>query len=145
MNATPSLEHTLAAIAAVDLSWMARAESRQLQLTKPPGSLGRLEEIANRCAAIQATLSPSVEKPVILVFAGDHGVCEEGVNPYPQSVTRQMVANFAAGGAAINALARVARANLWVVDVGVIGPHIPGQIVLTDRIAEGTDNFCRGP
>jgi len=89
MNATPSLEHTLAAIAAVDPSWMARAESRQLQLTKPPGSLGRFEEIANRCAAIQATLSPSVEKPRILLFAGDHGVCEEGVNPYPQSVTAQ--------------------------------------------------------
>src|SRR2546425_9789752 len=122
MNATPSLEHTLAAIAAVDLSWMARAESRQLQLTKPPGSLGRLEEIANRCAAIQATLSPSVDRPRILLFAGDHGVCEEGVSPYPQSVTAQMVMNFANGGAAINALARACSLDLVVVDVGIAHP-----------------------
>ena len=145
MNATPSLEHTLAAIAAVDPSWMARAESRQLQLTKPPGSLGRFEEIANRCAAIQATLSPSVEKPRILLFAGDHGVCEEGVNPYPQSVTAQMVMNFLKGGAAINALARACALDLVVVDVGLAHPLPEAPGLIGRRIASGTRNFCQEP
>src|SRR5215510_5694768 len=116
------LEQTLGAIEAVDPRWMNRAADRQLQLTKPPGSLGRLEEIANRCAAIQATLSPSVDRPRILLFAGDHGVCEEGVSPYPQSVTTQMVMNFASGGAAINALAKACQLELIVVDVGLAHP-----------------------
>src|SRR5271154_4843817 len=87
----------------VDPAWIDRAQARQLRLTKPPGSLGRLEEIANRLAAIQATLSPTVERARIVLFAADHGVCAEGVNPYPQAVTAQMVVNFLRGGAAINA------------------------------------------
>src|SRR5262249_53738043 len=103
----------------VDPDWIERARVRQLQLTKPPGSLGRLEEIANRMAAIQATLSPSVLRPRILLFAADHGVCDEGVNPYPQAVTAQMVANFLRGGAAINALAGASGVELEIIDAGV--------------------------
>src|SRR5437016_4547898 len=102
------LNETVKRIHPVDPSWIAQALAHQLQLTKPPESLGRLEEIANRMAAIQATLSPSVEHPRIVLFAADHGVCDECVNPFPQAVTAQMVANFLRGGAAINALARVA-------------------------------------
>lgn len=94
MSADSSLEATLERIQPVDPGWIEQARARQLQLTKPPGSLGRLEEIANRMAAIQTTLSPSVERPRIVLFAADHGVCAEGVNPYPQAVTAQMVANF---------------------------------------------------
>src|SRR6266850_2454072 len=107
MTATERLEATLERITPVDPRWIRQAEERQLQLTKPPGSLGRLEEVANRCAGIQQTLRPCVQNPRILLFAADHGVCQEGVNPYPQSVTAQMVVNFLKGGAAINALARV--------------------------------------
>jgi nicotinate-nucleotide--dimethylbenzimidazole phosphoribosyltransferase len=132
-------------IRAVNPAWIEKARERQLQLTKPPGSLGRLEEIANRLAAIQETLAPVVGRPGILLFAADHGVCAEGVNPYPQAVTAQMVANFLRGGAAINALARVAGVELEIVDAGVASeiPEIPG---LTRRpIAPGTRNFCQEP
>jgi nicotinate-nucleotide--dimethylbenzimidazole phosphoribosyltransferase len=129
----------------VDPAWVERAAARQLELTKPPGSLGRLEEIANRMAAIQATLSPSADRARIVLFAGDHGVCAEGVNPYPQAVTAQMVANFLRGGAAINALARVARVELEIVDAGV-AHQIPERSGLICRaIACGTKNFCVEP
>ena len=132
-------------IQSVDPAWIERARARQLELTKPPGSLGRLEEIANRLAAIQETLTPSVERPRIVLFAGDHGVCAEGVNPFPQAVTAQMVANFLRGGAAINALARVAGVELEIVDAGVVYP-IPETSGLIQRpIAPGTANFCAGP
>src|SRR5215475_12394812 len=138
-----SLERTLEGIEAVNPNWMRLAENRQLQLTKPPRSLGRLEEIANRCVAIQATLSPSVDKPRILLFAGDHGVCEEGVSPYPQSVTTQMVINFANGGAAINALAKACQLELIVVDVGLAHP-LPAEVdVVRRQVAAGTRNFCK--
>lgn len=126
-------------------TWLARAQERQNTLTKPPGSLGRLEEIANRICAIQQTLSPNVDQAAILVFAGDHGVCEEGVNPFPQSVTRQMLQNFLSRGAAINALAAAANAQLIVVDTGVVGHAIEHPQLLSRRIAEGTRNFCKCP
>jgi nicotinate-nucleotide--dimethylbenzimidazole phosphoribosyltransferase len=116
-----------------------------LQLTKPPGSLGRLEEIANRMAAIQATLAPVVARSRIVLFAADHGVCAEGVNLYPQAVTAQMVANFLRGGAAINALAGSAGVELEIVDAGV-AYDIPMATGLVRRpIAAGTKNFCVEP
>jgi nicotinate-nucleotide--dimethylbenzimidazole phosphoribosyltransferase len=127
----------------VDRAWIAQAESRQLTLTKPPGSLGRLEEVANRVAAIQQSLSPTVDRARIVVFAADHGVTAEGIAPYPADVTRQMVANFLAGGAGVNALARVAGADVQVVDIGVAG-DVPAQSGLRQhRIAAGTRNFAR--
>ncbi|HTA70948.1 MAG TPA: nicotinate-nucleotide--dimethylbenzimidazole phosphoribosyltransferase [Bryobacteraceae bacterium] len=135
----------LRSIQPVDVAFIEKARARQLELTKPPASLGRLEEIANRIAAIQVTLSPSVDRSRILLFAADHGVCAEGVNPYPQAVTAQMVANFLRGGAAINAIARSVRAELEIVDAGV-ALDIPGEGRLIRRpIARGTKNFCVEP
>ncbi len=142
---TTLLNETLARIRPVDPHWIEQARARQLELTKPPGSLGRLEEIANRVAAIQETLSPKVDRARIVLFAADHGVCAEGVNPYPQAVTAQMVANFVRGGAAINALARVAGVELEIVDAGV-AHEIPETAGLVRRpLGRGTANFCQGP
>ncbi len=129
----------------VDPQWIARAEARQLELTKPPGSLGRLEEIANRMAAIQGTLRPTANRARIVLFAADHGVCAEGVNPYPQAVTAQMVANFLSGGAAINALARTAGVELEIVDAGVAHDIPLTEGLIRRAIGRGTANFCAGP
>jgi len=132
------------AIAPVDPEWIARAEAHQLRLTKPPGSLGRLEEIANRVAAIQQSLAPKIQRARVIVFAADHGVTSEGVAPYPSIVTGQMVANFLAGGAGVNALARVAGAEVQVVDIGVASDVSPELGLHRCRIAAGTNNFARG-
>ena len=91
------------------------ARARQNALTKPPGSLGRLEQIAEFMAAWRATARPEIWRAQALVFAGNHGICAQGVNPYPQEVTAQMVANFEAGGAAINQLCRANGADLSVI------------------------------
>ncbi|MBV8068397.1 MAG: nicotinate-nucleotide--dimethylbenzimidazole phosphoribosyltransferase [Acidobacteriaceae bacterium] len=135
----------LSRIEPADRDWFVRAQSRQDHLTKPPGSLGRLEEIANRICGMQRTLEPQIENPAILIFAADNGVCEEGVNPFPQSVTRQMVANFLADGAAINALAGSVGASLTVVDVGVLGEPLDHPMLVSRRTGPGTRNFSRGP
>ncbi len=91
------------------------ARDRQAQLTKPPGSLGRLEELAAFMAGWRGTDRPRIDKAQALIFAGNHGVCAQGVNPFPQEVTAQMVANFTAGGAAINQLCKAAGAELTVI------------------------------
>ena len=139
------LTQTIEKIESVDRAWLEKAEARQLNLTKPPRSLGRLEEIVNRLCAIQETLALSVEHRRIIVCAADHGVCAENVSPYPSEVTAQMVVNFLNGGAAINALAKAARAKLSVVDVGVKG-EIPAienspHALHRRRVANGTRNF----
>lgn len=139
------LNATLERIRPVDPRWIEQARARQLELTKPPGSLGRLEEVANRLAAIQETLTPTVERARIVLFAADHGVCAEGVNPYPQAVTAQMVANFLRGGAAINALARVAGVELEIVDAGVAHDIPETSGLVRHPIGRGTANFCAGP
>jgi nicotinate-nucleotide--dimethylbenzimidazole phosphoribosyltransferase len=143
MTSEARFAELLERIEPVDLSWIEQARARQLQLTKPPGSLGRLEEIANRVAAIQATLSPSIERARIILFASDHGVCEERVNPFPQAVTAQMVANFLRGGAAINVLAGLAGTDLEIVDVGVATAIPVTEGLIRHPIARGTKNFCR--
>lgn len=102
------------ALPALDEGAVEEARARQGQLTKPPGSLGRLEEFAAFMAGWQGTGRPRVERAQALVFAGNHGVCAQGVNPFPQAVTGLMVANFEAGGAAINQLCRLAGAELTV-------------------------------
>jgi nicotinate-nucleotide--dimethylbenzimidazole phosphoribosyltransferase len=139
------LHETLSHIRPVDYHWVTLAEARQLELTKPPGSLGRLEELANQCAAIFGTLSFTVGRPRIVVFAGDHGVCAEGVSPYPQAVTAQMVLNFLRGGAAINCLSQVGGIDLKVVDVGVARPLPATEGLINRRVAAGTRNFCCEP
>jgi nicotinate-nucleotide--dimethylbenzimidazole phosphoribosyltransferase len=145
MKSWQELEFLLQQIEPADSAWLRRAQERQNVLTKPPGSLGCLEDIANRLCAMQRTLEPRVSNPAILVFAADHGVCEEGVNAYPQAVTRQMVQNFLDGGAAINALAQSAQAKLTVVDVGILGPPLEHPSLLSRRIGPGTRNLCREP
>jgi nicotinate-nucleotide--dimethylbenzimidazole phosphoribosyltransferase len=139
------LERTLAAIQPIDPQWLEAAERHQLELTKPPRSLGRLEEIANRCAAIRETLALTANRLRIAIFAADHGVCAEGVSAYPQAVTAQMVANYLRGGAAINALARAGGIELKVVDVGVLAPLGVCDGLVSRRVAASTRNFCLEP
>lgn len=123
----------------------AAAEARQGQLTKPPGSLGRLEQLAQRLSAIQGSERPSLERIHITVFAADHGVAAEGVSAFPQEVTVAMIANFANGGAAISVLARELGAQLEVVDVGAVAMPTKLPNVISRRVAAGTANFCEGP
>jgi nicotinate-nucleotide--dimethylbenzimidazole phosphoribosyltransferase len=118
-------------------------QARLHRLTKPPGSLGRLEEIALQYGLARGTAELKIERQAIFVFCADHGIAAEGVSAYPAEVTRQMVRNFVAGGAAINVLCRQYGMEARIVDVGVNGPPEPGAI---DRqIARGTRNFLRGP
>jgi nicotinate-nucleotide--dimethylbenzimidazole phosphoribosyltransferase len=139
------LEETLQEIRPIDPRWIDSASLRQLELTKPPGSLGRLEEIANRCAAIRERFELTANRPRIVLFAADHGVCAEGVSAYPQEVTAQMVLNFLRGGAAINAFARSGEIELKVVDVGVAAPLPCSCDLIGRRVAPGTRNFCKEP
>lgn len=104
-----------ARLPSADVAAADAARARQDTLTKPPGSLGRLEELAVFMASWHGTPRPVIAKAQALVFAGNHGVCAQGVNPYPQAVTAQMVANFQAGGAAINQMCKVAGAELSVI------------------------------
>jgi nicotinate-nucleotide--dimethylbenzimidazole phosphoribosyltransferase len=114
-------------------------------LTKPPGSLGRLEELAIRLAVLRGGAPRIVERPVIFTFAADHGVSAEGVSAYPQVVTAQMVENFVSGGAAVNVLARQAGARVVVADFGVAGPARRRGGVADCRLGPGTANIARGP
>ena len=139
------LEKTIEETRPVDPRWIETASQRQMELTKSPGSLGRLEEIANRCAAIRETFALTASRPRIVLFAADHGVCAEGVSAYPQEVTAQMVSNFLRGGAAINALARAGGIELKVVDVGVATPLPISSDLISRRAAPGTRNFCEEP
>jgi nicotinate-nucleotide--dimethylbenzimidazole phosphoribosyltransferase len=140
------LEATLAAIRPLDGSAMAAAASRQNMLTKPTGSLGRLEEISIRLAGIaRACPPPAPMRRAVLVFAGDHGVVAQGVSAYPSEVTAQMVYNFLRGGAAINVLARQAGARVVVVDAGVAGDLEPHTDLVIGKIAKGTSDISRGP
>ena len=139
------LKATLDRIGGLDPVAFQRAQARLDSLTKPPGSLGRLEEIARRLVAITGATRPRVARKTLIVMAADHGVANEGVSAYPQEVTRQMVLNFRRGGAAINVLARHAGARLLVVDMGVNGdcgaPH--KETFFSHKIAPGTRNFAR--
>ncbi len=139
------LEETVQEVRPIDPGWIDSALRRQLELTKPPGSLGRLEEIANRCAAIRESFDLTPSHCRIVLFAADHGVCAEGVSAYPQAVTAQMVLNFLRGGAAINAIARAGNVELRVVDAGVAEPLPLSSELISRRAAPGTRNFCEGP
>ncbi len=129
----------------IDQTWLSAARERQLTLTKPPGSLGRLEEIANRLAAIQRTATPIATKKRIYVVAGDHGVTTEGVSAYPREVTPQMVDNFLRGGAAINVLGRAGGIEVRVVDAGVDADLSDRAELIQAKVVRGTANFAVGP
>jgi len=121
------------------------ARRRQRVLTKPAGSLGRLEELSIQLAGITGSMRPTLREPAVFVLAGDHGVAEEGVSAYPSEVTAQMVLNVLRGGAAINVLARLYGARVAVADLGVAA-DLPAHPDLSDRkVRRGTANIARGP
>jgi len=128
-----------------DQVWLNAARERQLTLTKPPGSLGRLEEIANRLAAIQRSVTPAITRKRIYVVAGDHGVTAEGVSAYPREVTPQMVDNFLRGGAAINVLCRAGGIEVKIVDAGVDADLSDRNELVHAKVMRGTANFAVGP
>jgi nicotinate-nucleotide--dimethylbenzimidazole phosphoribosyltransferase len=144
----PRVRKAVSEVRRIDPAWIARADARLPTLTKPPDSLGRLERVASRLCGIQETLAPRTTPRRVVVFAADHGVTEEGVSAYPAAVTREMVANFLRGGAAINAIARAAGADVRVVDVGVSGVlEIGGDhaLLLQRRVRDGTRNMTHEP
>lgn len=137
---------TVARIGPLDERAMRLAREHQLRLTKPPGALGVLEAVSVQLAGLAGRCPPPMPEPaVVAVFAGDHGVHAQGVTPWPQEVTAQMVGNFLASGAVVNAFARQVAADVLVVDVGVAGdlPSAPG--LLRRKVAYGTADMTRGP
>lgn len=139
------LQETIARIRKPDQGAMDRAAARQARLTKPTGSLGRLEETAIRLAGMQGRERPCVKEKAVIVMAGDHGVIEEGIVDWPQEVTAQMVLNFLNGGAGINVISRSVGARVIIVDVGVASDLENRPGLLSRRVAEGTRNIAKGP
>jgi nicotinate-nucleotide--dimethylbenzimidazole phosphoribosyltransferase len=139
------LSHTVNAIKPLNQKAMAAARSRQEQLTKPAGSLGRLEEISIQIAGIQHKSHPVIERKAMITMAGDHGIIAENIGNWPQEVTAQMVENFLRGGAGINVLARQARARITFVDMGVACDLKPHPLLMVRKIDKGTKNICAGP
>jgi len=148
------LEAILSKIASINGKLIEQAQNRLDVLTKPQGSLGRLEEFAKQLVAITENPVPELDRKVIFTFAGDHGVAEEGVSAFPKEVTGQMVFNFLNGGAGINVLARHAGAEVVVVDIGVdcdfsvLGntpPGIESSRLVIKKVVLGTKNIRKGP
>lgn len=137
------IQSVLSQIKPIDAELLQQAQLRLDNKTKPPGSLGRLEEFARRMAAISGTQEPDMSKKVIFTFAGDHGIVEEGVSLYPSEVTPQMVFNFLAGGAGVNVLARHSGAEVRVVDVGVNYDFGDTPGMIHAKVARGTKNFAK--
>jgi nicotinate-nucleotide--dimethylbenzimidazole phosphoribosyltransferase len=129
----------------LDEAAMRAARERQDQLTKPHGSLGRLEELAVKVAGITGRVRPRLPRKTVIVLAADHGVAAEGVSAYPQAVTAQMVQNFLLGGAAINVLANEAGARVVVADLGVAAEIPPDPSLVARKIGFGTRNMTQGP
>lgn len=134
---------TLASSAILCTASREAAIARQAVLTKPAGSLGQLESIAIQLAAMQGTDAPSIQRPYIAIFAGDHGIAAEGVSAFPQVVTGEMIRNFARGGAAISVLAKAQNALLHVYNCGTAYPIEPLTGVTDRSIAAGTFNFLQ--
>src|SRR5580693_7346338 len=142
---TGLLEDTIAAVGPLDAAAVVAARERQEALTKPSGSLGRLEDVSVQLAGIASQCPPPLPEPaVVAVFAADHGVHAQGVSPWPQEVTAQMVANFLASGAAVNAIAAQAGAAVYVVDVGVAADLPTAQGLLSRKVRPGTADMTEG-
>ena len=139
------VDETVAGILPLDAAAMDAARERQDNLTKPQGSLGRLEELSVLLAGICGSPAPSVGRKSVILAAGDHGVVAEGVSAYPQDVTPAMVMNFLNGGAAINVLARHAGADIVVLDAGVAADLPEHPALRSVKIARGTNNIAAGP
>jgi len=139
------MQHTIEMIKPLDEEAMAKARARQDTLTKPPGSLGRLEELSIQLAGIQGKPIPQIKHRAIITMAGDHGVVVEKVGNWPQEVTAQMVDNFLHGGAGINIIARQVGARVIVVDMGVATELKPSPQLLSRKVGFGTQNMALGP
>jgi nicotinate-nucleotide--dimethylbenzimidazole phosphoribosyltransferase len=141
-----TLDETIAAIKPLDRAAVAAARERQNSLTKPPGSLGVLEDVSVQLAGLAGECPPPLPAPAaVAIFAADHGVHAQGVTPWPQEVTAQMVANFLAGGAVINAIAAQVGAGVTVVDVGVAADLVAADGLLARKIRPGTSDMTRQP
>jgi nicotinate-nucleotide--dimethylbenzimidazole phosphoribosyltransferase len=127
----------------LDQDAMAAAQRRLDNLTKPPGSLGKLEAVAKQAAGITGDSLPDLSRKAVIVMAGDHGVCEEGISAFPAEVTPQMVLNFLGGGAAVNVLARHAGADVVCVDIGV-NADLEHPDLVARKVRKGTSNIARG-
>jgi nicotinate-nucleotide--dimethylbenzimidazole phosphoribosyltransferase len=139
------IESTIRNIKPLDLRAMALARARQANLTKPAGSLGRLEDLSIHLAGIQGRPQPQVKDKAVIVMVADHGVVSEGTSAYPQEVTAQMVLNFVRGGAAINVISRQIGARVVVVDIGIAADTESFEGIVHRKVATGTQNMCRGP
>ncbi len=139
------LNKTMKGIKKVDNLLNKETQSRLDNLTKPQGSLGRLEDLAKQVVNVTGKDSPSLKNKVIFTFAGDHGITEDGVSAYPQEVTAQMVANFINGGAAINVLARHVGARVVIADLGVASDLRAHAKLIIKKVGFGTKNMVHGP
>ncbi len=139
------LNETISKIPALDEAAMAAAQQRQDTLTKPAGSMGRLEALSVQIAGISGQAKPTIKDKAIITMAGDHGVVADGVSAFPQEVTPQMVMNFLYGGAAINVLTRHVGSRITVVDMGVAADIEPHEALLDKKVAHGTKNMTREP
>src|SRR5574341_1260770 len=140
-----SLDEMLVRIQSPDRQLLVRAQSRLDRLTKPLGSLGRLEELAAQYVMISGELKPNVPRGTVFTFAADHGVTMEGVSAYPREVTAQMVLNFLRGGAGVNVLARHTGVDGRVVDIGVAYDFGIVPELIQKKVMPGTKNFLSEP
>ena len=136
---------TINKITVLDTKAMDEARARQDQLTKPQGSLGRLEALSIQLAGIQGKALPQIKNKAIITMAGDHGIAAEGVSAYPSDVTAQMVYNFLRGGAAINVISRQVGARVVIVDMGVAEDLKPDAKLVSRKVSKGTQNMAKGP
>ncbi|HLC18230.1 MAG TPA: nicotinate-nucleotide--dimethylbenzimidazole phosphoribosyltransferase [Thermodesulfobacteriota bacterium] len=140
-----TLKESFVSIEPLDSALLEKAQARLDSLTKPRGSLGRLEEFARRVVAITGNPRPEIKRKVIFTFASDHGVADEGVSAFPKEVTAQMVFNFLSGGAGINVLARHVGAEVKVVDIGVDYDFSDAEGLINRKVMRGSANIRKGP
>ncbi|WP_246627363.1 nicotinate-nucleotide--dimethylbenzimidazole phosphoribosyltransferase [Paenibacillus solanacearum] len=139
-----ALKDTVQAIEPLDAGKVEEASVHLDQLTKPPGSLGRMEDVAKQLAGIRREIKPDLGRKAVIVMAGDHGVCEEGVSAFPAEVTPQMVMNFLNGGAAVNVLSRQTGTDVICVDIGV-NAELSHPSLHSRKVRFGTANMAKGP